>query len=130
MSETAAAPAPGQIGWIDLTVPDAVRVRSFYERVAGWTAIAFPMGDHDDYCMNPPGGAEPVAGICHAMGQNATLPPVWLIYITVTDLNESMRRCAEEGGKIRVPVRDTPMGRFCVIEDPAGAVAALFEPRR
>jgi uncharacterized protein len=122
------APALGQIGWVDLTVPGAESVRAFYERVAGWTSTPVGMGDHNDYCMHPAGGAAPVAGICHALGENAALPPQWLIYITVTDLAESMRRCAAEGGKVRLPARRTPAGRYCVIEDPAGAVAALFEP--
>ena len=36
--------------------------------------------------MIPPGAAQPVSGICHARGSNADLPPVWLIYITVADL--------------------------------------------
>lgn len=128
MSDAVPTPAIGQISWIDLTVPDAASVREFYKRVTGWSATAFNMGDHDDYCMNPAGSTNPVAGICHAMGENAGLPPVWIIYITVADLDESLRFCQDNGGKRRSAVRDTPMGRFCVIEDPAGAVAALFQP--
>jgi predicted enzyme related to lactoylglutathione lyase len=54
---------------------------------------------------------------------------VWLIYITVADLDEAMRRCQERGGKVRVPAKDMGgQGRYAIIEDPAGAVAALFEP--
>jgi predicted enzyme related to lactoylglutathione lyase len=129
MADTSAAPATGQIGWIDLTVPDATAVRDFYQHVTGWGATALSMGDHDDYCMNPPGAERPVAGICHAVGENAGLPPVWLIYITVADLDESIRRCMEGGGKLRMPERRiSGMGRYCVIEDPAGAVAALYQP--
>jgi predicted enzyme related to lactoylglutathione lyase len=87
------------------------------------------MGDYQDFCMHPAPGADPVAGICHARGENAALPPQWIIYITVDDLDESVRRCCELGGKVRVPMRSSGgAGRFCVIEDPAGAVAALFEP--
>jgi predicted enzyme related to lactoylglutathione lyase len=130
MADSTAAPALGQIGWVDLTVPNAGAVREFYQQVTGWSATAFSMGDHDDYCMNPPGAEKPVAGICHALGENAGLPPVWLIYITVADLDESLRRCTAQGGKQRTPVRNAPgMGRYCVIEDPAGAVAALFQPQ-
>ena len=56
------------------------------------------------------------------------MPPVWMIYINVPDLDESVRRAEESGGKVRVPARNAGAGRYCVIEDPAGAVAALFEP--
>jgi len=121
----------GSIGWIDLTVTNAEHVRDFYQHVTGWTPTAVNMGDYQDFCMHPSPGADPVAGICHARGENASLPPQWIIYITVDDLDESVRRCRELGGKIRIPIRASgAAGRFCVIEDPAGAVSALFEPAR
>ena len=120
--------APGQIGWIDLTVPDAVAVRDFYRHVTGWTASGFDMGGYEDFCMNPPDASTPVAGICHARGSNAGLPPVWLIYIMVTDLDESIRRCTERGGKVLKPATNQGnQGRYCIIEDPAGAVAGLYQ---
>jgi len=122
---------PGKIGWIDLTVADAEAVRDFYQSVTGWTPSGIDMGGYHDFCMHPPGEAQPVAGICHARGNNADVPPVWLVYITVDDLDESVRRCESLGGKVRVAVREMgTMGRYCVIEDPAGAVAALFESPR
>lgn len=121
-------PQPGQIGWIDLTVPDAVRVRDFYARVAGWTPSPVPMEGYDDFCMLPPGAEIPAAGICHARGANASLPAQWLIYITVPDVDRSARDCTELGGEIVVPVREMGGGRFAVIRDPAGAVCALFQP--
>jgi predicted enzyme related to lactoylglutathione lyase len=69
------------------------------------------------------------ATVCHARGSNAGLPPVWLIYITVASLEESLRRCEASGGKVRIPPHSFgSQGRYAVIEDPAGAVAALFEP--
>ena len=120
----------GKIGWIDLTVPDATAVRDFYQNVAGWTPSSVDMGGYSDFCMHPPGEEQPVAGICHARGSNAGLPPVWMVYITVDDLDESLRQCEARGGKQRTPVRNMgPTSRYCVIEDPAGAVAALFESK-
>ena len=89
------------------------------------------MGDYADYCMHPTGDAKPVAGICHARGPNADLPPQWLIYITVSDLDQSVQRCRDTGGKVlREPRSMGSYGRLAVIQDPAGAVAALLEPIR
>lgn len=34
----------GSIGWIDLTVDDAPRVRDFYAAVVGWKPEPVPMG--------------------------------------------------------------------------------------
>jgi predicted enzyme related to lactoylglutathione lyase len=78
--------------------------------------------------MIPPGGSQPVAGICHARGVNAALPAQWMIYITVDNLDEAVAACRREGGEVIVPPKEAGgMGRYGVIKDPAGAVAALFE---
>ena len=118
---------PGKIGWIDLTVTDAPGLRDFYQAVTGWTPSPVKMGDYHDFCMHPPGDPQPVAGICHAKGDNVGLPPVWLIYITVDDLDLGIRRCQELGGKVLRPTTSMgASGRFCVIEDPAGAICAIL----
>jgi hypothetical protein len=122
-------PAPGQVAWIDLTVPDADAVRDFYQQVTGWTASSVDMGGYADYCMNSSAG-NMVAGICHARGVNAGLPPVWMVYIAVANLDEAMRLSVERGGKIRIPPKNlSGHDRYCVIEDPAGALAALCEAK-
>jgi predicted enzyme related to lactoylglutathione lyase len=124
-----AQPGPGQIGWIDLTVPGAEAVRDFYQEVTGWTATPVAMGGYRDYCMVAASG-QSVAGICHAQGVNAGQPPVWMIYIVVADLDEAMLRCQARGGKVlRTPAGAGAGNRFCVIQDPAGAVAGLLESR-
>ena len=120
----------GTISWIDLTVDNASDVRNFYREVVGWESGAVDMGGYDDYNMNLPAENTPVAGVCHARGSNANLPPQWLIYITVSDLDESMSKCKDLGGEVIAGPRELgPQGRFCVIRDPAGAVAALHEQR-
>ena len=86
-----ATPDPGSISWTDLTVADAEAVRDFYQAVVGWAPEAQPMGAYSDFVMNADGA--PVAGICHARGANAAIPPVWLIYITVEDLEHSLDEC-------------------------------------
>ncbi|MBI4874654.1 MAG: VOC family protein [Acidobacteria bacterium] len=124
-------PEPGQIGWCDLTVPNAEAIRDFYRKVVGWSSSGLDMGGYEDYCMNLPASGRTVAGVCHARGVNAGLPPVWLVYITVTDLDESLRQCEAAGGRVReAPKGMGGHGRYAVIEDPAGAVAALWEPAR
>lgn len=130
MSESAPPPpAIGTIGWADLTVPNASELRDFYRDVAGWAVDDVAMGDYSDYCMRPPAAAQPAAGICHARGPNAALPAQWLIYITVADVDASAARCVALGGTVLAEPRGAgASGRYCVIQDPAGAVAALFTP--
>lgn len=127
MSDTPPAPAPGTIGWADLTVPDAAALRDFYVAVAGWTAQPLSMGGYDDYVMTAPDGT-PVGGVCHARGANAGLPPVWLVYVTVPDLAASLEGCRAGGGAVLDGPRDAGGGRMAVIRDPAGATLALYQP--
>jgi predicted enzyme related to lactoylglutathione lyase len=114
--------------WRDLTVRDAAAIRDFYSKVVGWTSSPVELGEYNDFSMAVPGGDDVVAGICHARGGNANLPPQWLIYITVEDVEKSARRCVEHGGRIIDGPKAMGKRRFCVIQDPAGAVAALISP--
>lgn len=120
-------PRPGGIEWVDLTVDDAEAIRDFYAAVTGWTPSPVRMQDYADYVMRAADGTD-VAGICHARAGNADLPPQWLVYITVEDLDHSVEECLRLGGSLVVLPRSLGGGRFCVIKDPAGAVSALYQP--
>jgi len=119
-------PNVGSIVWQDLTVEDAEGVRAFYEQVVGWTSEAVDMDGYSDFSMVTAEG-EGVAGICHARGANTGVPPQWLLYVTVADLDASIGQCTRLGGEVVTPPRPLAGGRMCVVKDPAGAVCGLFE---
>lgn len=126
MSEHA-KPRLGAITWCDLTVPDAPRLRDFYRDVVGWESRSEPVGEYDDFSMLIPGTDDVVAGVCHARGPNVGLPPQWLIYIIVADVEAAAARAVERGGEVVSGPRAMGGGSICVIRDPAGAVCALFQ---
>ena len=115
----------GTLAWQDLTVPDAETVRDFYRAVVGWKSEDVDMKGYSDFSMVAPATGQTVAGICHARGSNAGIPPQWLIYIVVEDVDTAARTCVERGGEVLDGPRALGAGRFCVIRDPAGAVCAL-----
>jgi predicted enzyme related to lactoylglutathione lyase len=118
----------GKVTWFDLTVPHADRLRDFYHDVVGWKVGEVKMESYCDYVMKTPGG-ESVAGVCHAQGVNANIPPQWLIYINVANLNQSIEKCKALGGTVIEGPRDMGgYGSMVIIRDPAGAVCALIEP--
>ena len=119
-------PGPGTIAWMDLTVPDADNVRDFYGAVVGWTPSSVPMDGYEDYGMNTPAG-DCVAGVCHARGSNTGIPPQWMIYIVVSDIDDAVAKCTAMGGKVVVAPKDMGGSRYCVIRDPAGAACALYQ---
>jgi len=122
------AGSAGRISWLDLTVPDAVTMRDFYQEVVGWSARDVEMEDaggrYADYVLCAEDGSA-VAGVCHARGVNRGLPPVWLICIPVGDLAESLRHVREEGGEIIQSRESDGEPAYAVVRDPVGACLAL-----
>jgi len=131
-SEGAALPdaaAVGRISWLDLTVPDASATQDFYRQVVGWSVQHVEMengGEHyaDYHLLHEDGN--PAAGVRHARGMNVGLPRVWMIYLPVGDLAESLRRVQEEGGKV-IQVMRGEAGEYvyAAVQDPVGAYLAL-----
>ena len=119
----------GRIAWLDLTVPDASATGDFYRRVVGWSVQDVAMEDggerYADHNMLGDDGT-PAAGVCHARGANAALPPVWMIYLPVGDLAVSLRRVEEEGGRVITAMRGEDGGfAYAAVQDPVGASLAL-----
>ena len=119
----------GHIAWMDLTLSEAPSIRDFYQKVIGWSIQHVGMKDGEesyaDYNMLA-GDGKPAAGICHARGVNVGLPPVWLIYLPVGEIEESLHRVGRNGGKVIKESKGAD-GRFnyAVIQDPVGAYVAL-----
>lgn len=117
----------GHIAWADLTVANADASRAFYEQVVGWSVehVAMADGSYSDYCMLDANG-NAVAGICNARGPNEGMPAVWLLYLPVDDLDESLRRVEAEGGKV-VKSKRGDGGRCtnALVQDPVGAFVTL-----
>ena len=112
--------------WTDLTVLQALDLRDFYADVMGWKVEPVDMDGYEDYVMKDDRGV--VCGICHARGRNSGIPPVWLPYFRVASLEVSLKQCELRGGCIvRAPQACGPEMRIAIIQDPAGAFAALFE---
>jgi len=125
----AAAPV-GRISWLDLTVPDASATQDFYRQVVEWSVQHVDMEDggerYTDYNLLREDGS-PAAGVCHARGVNVGLPPVWMIYLPVGDLAESLRRVPEQRGKV-IKAMQGEHGEYvyAAVQDPVGAYLALI----
>jgi len=120
----------GRIAWVDLTVSDASATRDFYRRVVDWSVKNVEMEErgerYADYAMLGESG-NAAAGVCHARGVNQELPPVWMIYLPVGDIAESLRRVQGEGGTVIKAVKGKD-GEYvyAAVRDPVGAYLALM----
>jgi uncharacterized protein len=120
----------GRIGWLDLTVQNAQETRDFYQQVIGWKVAEVAVGNgadrYSDFSMLDANGTA-AAGVCHARGGNADLPPVWLLYLPVGNLAESLHRVEALGGRICQRVQDqSKADQYAVIQDPVGVHLALM----
>ncbi len=116
----------GAIEWRDLTIEHAEQAKDFYAEVVGWEAEPVSLGDYNDFNMNLPGSGETIAGVCHARGSNANMPPQWMMYVRVADAQASAESTVKLGGEIIDGPRTMGGETYFVIRDPAGAVLTVF----
>ncbi len=113
----------GRFVWRELVTPALDQSRSFYTDLFGWKVATMDMGGAP-YTIYAQGDAQ-VAGMMAP--DMAGVPPFWLDYITVDDVDASRSAVIALGGKALTEGMDIPnMGRFAVVQDPAGATFALF----
>lgn len=118
----------GRIFWQDLTVENAEEIKDFYCSVVGWSFENVNQGDYNDFnIINTKDDNKVVAGICHKKGEIKDFPSQWLNYVMVDDIETSIKRCKELGGKIIVGPQMMGNSKFVIIKDPAGAYLALME---
>ena len=123
------ADTQGTIFWAELHVRDMAAAKRFYGQVAGWTFDTMPLtGGDGDYVIAKLGD-KPVAGFLDMtlMAHLDEVPPHWLTYVAVDDVDAVVSGLEAAGGVLRRPVFEVPnVGRIAIVEDAAGAVLALM----
>lgn len=113
--------------WHEVMVPNPSASPAFYSPITGWGTRKFD--DGMDYTMWTVDDA-PVGGLMALPQELASqgVPPHWLHYIGVQDVDATAARAQQLGGRITMPPTDIPdVGRFAVILDPQGAVFAIYK---
>ncbi|UCC79046.1 MAG: VOC family protein [Candidatus Zixiibacteriota bacterium] len=119
-------PPHGTFIWNELVARDMQGAEKFYTGLLGWKAVksdmpgmkytVFKTGDRDSGGLMemPPDVPKEV-------------PAHWMAYITVDDVDAAAEKTKELGGQLLHGPQDVPdVGRFCIIQDPAGAVVSLI----
>ena len=122
---------PGALCWTELSTRDAKGAEQFYTQLFGWTPKHSAPGSSMEYTEFSIEG-RPGVGMMQMDGHiPAHVPPYWLSYFQVADVDAGTTKAKELGAKALVAPMDIPdAGRFSVISDPQGAVFALFAPRQ
>ncbi len=123
--------APGTFCWADLGTPDAAAAKRFYTELFGWRYEDMPMGEGADYTMFQVGGNWVAAMYPQdSQQQSQGIPPHWLSYVAVESADRTAERTRSLGGTVLMDAFDVfEVGRMAVVQDPTGAVVALWEAR-
>ena len=109
---------------------DMAAAMKFYEQVFGWQpSESMDMGHMGKYQMfNRPHGM--IGGIMNKPPEMANVPPYWLIYFRVPDVDAATERIKANGGKIVNGPMEVPGGdRVVLATDPQGAAFGLHSKK-
>jgi predicted enzyme related to lactoylglutathione lyase len=118
-------PADNRFCWNELATKDAAGAAKFYCEVFGWTGVPVPMGPHI-YTRFKQGDRD-VGGMIPMTAEWGDIRPHWMAYIHVADVDATAAKIKELGGSVCVPPSDIAVGRFAVVQDPAGAVFSIIK---
>jgi|HubBroStandDraft_6_1064221.scaffolds.fasta_scaffold301795_1 predicted enzyme related to lactoylglutathione lyase len=119
------ASTTGRFVWHELHTNDRAKGVKFYGTLMGWEIKDVAMGPGEPYGLCMLGGKDH-AGIMKSMAP-ANVPPHWLPYIAVDNVDAAAAKVKDLGGKIMGPPMDIPdVGRFAVVADPQGATFAVY----
>jgi uncharacterized protein len=125
------APEVGEGSWHELMTTDAPAALKFYSEVFGWQpSEEMDMGPMGKYHMfNRPHGM--IGGMMNKPPEMANVPPFWLIYFRVPDIDVAVERIKANGGMITNGPMEVPGGDWIVnAVDPQGAAFALHAKKR
>ncbi len=111
--------APGALSWNELATPDLDASAEFYGALFGWTSRRW-RAETPYLVIHPDGHGN--GGIRPLMPGE---PPYWLVYFGVDDLDATAPRRGARRHEARRPDGHRP-GRIGVVQDPQGAVFALY----
>lgn len=117
---------PGAMCWHELNTRDAAAADAFFRRLFGYTLSSVESTEKMDYMTYHVDGRA-VCGRLKMTAEWGDLPPHWMTYFAVADVDADVARLPALEGKLHHGPFDTPYGRIAVVSDPYGAVFSLIQ---
>jgi len=114
--------APGALMWNELSTSDLDAASAFYADLFGWE-LKDIRGEPEPYLAIGNAGSSN-GGIRRSMPPG--LPPQWLVYFAVEDLEAGMGRVRALGGAVHAGPIEVEVGRLAVVGDPQGAIFVIY----
>ncbi|MFF6996680.1 VOC family protein [Streptomyces sp. NPDC008313] len=117
--------APGALGWVELMTRAPDRATEFYTTLFGWT-----VGGSDRYTQWGLAGADFGGMLTMDEKFPHEVPPHWLPYFAVEDVDATANAAAGAGGSSLMEPTSVPDGpRIAVLRDPQKAVFGIYRAR-
>lgn len=120
----------GALCWNELYTNNVDQAGKFYVNTFGWKTDTMDMGPMGTYMLFklPHDEKKNVGGMMNMPPNMKGAPPHWLAYLQVADCDASTKKVTSLGGKVMMEPMDIPnIGRFSIVQDPQGAVFALYK---
>lgn len=120
----------GEMCWNELLTTDWQGALSFYQSLFGWQKLAeHDMGPMGTYLLYGQNGVQ--YGGMFNKPADAKMPPAFLYYVQVDDLDAALARATKLGAAVLHGPMEVPGGaRIVQLADPQGAAFALHTPPR
>jgi uncharacterized protein len=119
---------PNAVVWNELNTRDPEAAKAFYGDVFGWgfEERQFETGAYTSLEV----GDTTVGGMIDITGRAPDeIPPHWLVYFAVEDVDATVAKAKGFGGDIALePFDIAEVGRIAIVKDPFGAVFAVMSP--
>lgn len=110
----------GAMGWNELYTRDSDKAKQFFSKLFGWTYDVSP--ELNNYITIKNHNGRMNGGIMEIQPEWGDMPPAWVPYFTVTNVDESIALSKKLGGDLVGEANKAPgVGSFAMIHDPAGA---------
>ncbi|MDD2761632.1 MAG: VOC family protein [Methylomonas sp.] len=117
----------GAFSWCELLTTDTDAAKQFYGKLFNWALEPAPISTPEMEYTLVKYASEPSGGMMKIPASAEGMAPQWGVYVTVDDVDATAKLAVELGGKICLPPQDIPqVGRFCVVQDPQGAVISII----
>jgi len=123
---------PGTFSWVDLATTDGEVAKKFYSELFGLKAVGTPAGPDMLYTMLTLND-KPVAALYEINKEQLEqgMRPHWDSYVTVENVDKAVEKAKSlKGAVLQEPFDVFDSGRMGIIQDPTGAIFALWEPKK
>jgi hypothetical protein len=120
-------PSVGKFSWHELMTTDYRGAFEFYRQLFGWDKQSEMESPDGPYLMYGKEG-KMYGGIYNRPARVGNVPPNWMFYVNVKDVNRAVDSAKRGGGTLAMGPMEVPGGdRVAMMKDPQGAMFAVHQ---